>query len=75
MNRIAPVALTLLFLGLAGCGNKGSLVLPTAPVDAPPPVDAPADAPPEPETLNDMNQEPVEGDGSEGGTTAPPPRA
>lgn len=65
--------LCLLALGLSGCGNKGPLVLPGAPVDEVPPLDAPAHGDPEPETLNDANQEPVEGDGSEGGATTPPP--
>jgi predicted small lipoprotein YifL len=75
MKPIALVVSCLLAAGLAGCGNKGSLVLPGAPVAEVPPLDAPADGDPEPETLNDANQEPVEGDGSEGGDTVPPPVA
>lgn len=65
--------LCLLALGLSGCGNKGPLVLPNAPAEEAPPLDAPADADPEPETLNDANQQPPQGEGSEGGETATPP--
>lgn len=78
MKPTLRIALVLTFLALAGCGNKGPLVLPTAPPpaeDAPPPAEAlPADATPTPENLNEgTRQEPVEGDASEG-SDAPPPR-
>ena len=62
-------------LALSGCGNKGPLVLPTAPAADVPPLDAPAEGDPEPETLIDSNAQPVEGDASEGGDAATPPPA
>ena len=73
MKPIPLVVLCLLALGLSGCGNKGPLVLSTAPAADVPPLDAPADGDPEPENLIDANAQPVEGDASEGGDTAPPP--
>jgi predicted small lipoprotein YifL len=65
--------LCLLALGLSGCGNKGPLVLPNAPAADVPPLDAPADGDPEPEMLNEVDQQPVQGDASEGGEAATPP--
>lgn len=62
-------------LALSGCGNKGPLVLPTAPAADVPPLDAPAEGDLEPETLIDSNAQPVEGDASEGGDAATPPPA
>lgn len=41
-RRGCALSLILLLLALAGCGNKGDLVLP----DEPEPVAAPAEAPP-----------------------------
>ncbi|GAB6196228.1 LPS translocon maturation chaperone LptM [Lysobacter xanthus] len=74
MKPITASLLALSLLGLAGCGNKGPLVLPTAPpAEQPAPVESPAPATPTPETLNDQtNQRPTEGDASEGGNTTPP---
>lgn len=72
MKPINTALLCLLALGLAGCGNKGPLVLPTAPVEdaaVPPP---PA-AEPVPEALNDAGTPPPQGEGSEGDATATPP--
>lgn len=73
MKPILLAVSCLLALGLAGCGNKGPLVLPGAPAAEVPPLDAPADAEPDPETLNDANQQPPQGEGSEGGEAATPP--
>lgn len=75
MKPIFPAVLILAVLALPGCGNKGPLVLPTAPAADVPPLDAPADGEPEPEALLEANQQPVEGDASEGGDTAMPPPA
>lgn len=72
MKPIPFVLLCLLALGLSACGNKGPLVLPSAPVEEMPPLDAPVDGDPTPETLNDANQQPPQGEGSEGGTGTPP---
>ncbi|MCI4568178.1 lipoprotein [Lysobacter sp. CFH 32150] len=38
---------------LSGCGNKGPLVLPTAPVEVPPPEATPAEAAPAAEPTTD----------------------
>lgn len=73
MKPTTLAILCLLALGLSGCGNKGPLVLPGAPADAVQPLDAPVDGDPDPESLNDANPQPVEGDGSEGGEAATPP--
>lgn len=73
MKPSTLAALCLLAIGLTGCGNKGPLVLPTAPAPDAPPLDAPATGAAEPETINEQNPEPVQGDGSEGGDTTPPP--
>ena len=73
MKPIPFAVLCLLALGLSGCGNKGPLVLPTAPAADVPPLDAPVDGDPEPETLIDANQQPVEGDASEGAEAPTPP--
>lgn len=73
MKPISFAVLCLLALGLSGCGNKGPLVLPTAPAADVPPLDAPVDGDPTPENLNDANQQPVQGDASEGGDAATPP--
>lgn len=71
------LALAALVLGLAGCGNKGPLVLPTAPAadaPAPSPDAVPAEAPPTPEALNESTRPvPVEGEATEGGESATPP--
>jgi predicted small lipoprotein YifL len=75
MKPTTLAVLCLLALGLSGCGNKGALVLPSAAATQAPPLDAPADGDPEPETLNEANPEPVQGDASEGGSTTPPPAA
>ena len=71
--RILVVA--LLSLGLAACGNKGPLVLPTAPPpEQAPPAESPPATPPTPETLNDQQSAtPPEGDASDAGNTTPPP--
>ena len=70
------VAVVLLSLGLAACGNKGPLVLPTAPSpDQAPPAESPPAAEPTPEALNDRQQAPPEGDGAETGEAATPPSA
>lgn len=78
-RRMKPriLAVVLLSLGLAACGNKGPLVLPTAPPpEQAPPVESPAPATPTPETLNDAGkQAPPEGDASESGDAATPPSA
>lgn len=73
MKPSTLAALCLLAIGLSGCGNKGPLVLPTAPAPDAPPLDAPASDAPEPEAINGQNAEPVQGDASEGGDTTPPP--
>ncbi|WP_133479206.1 LPS translocon maturation chaperone LptM [Cognatilysobacter segetis] len=71
------LAVVLLSLGLAACGNKGPLVLPTAPPpEQAPPVESPPPATPTPETLNDQqNSTPPQGDASEAGDAATPPSA
>ena len=64
-------AVAFLALGLAACGNKGALVLPTAP---PPEQESPSPATPTPETLNDQqNSTPPEGDASDAGDAGTPP--
>lgn len=73
--RILAVV-ALLSLGLAACGNKGPLVLPTAPPAETPPPESPAAAEPTPETLNDATRQPPEqGDATESGDAATPPGA
>jgi predicted small lipoprotein YifL len=69
------LAVALLSIGLAACGNKGPLVLPTAPSpEQAPPVESPDPATPTPETLNDQQSEtPPQGDASEAGDAATPP--
>jgi predicted small lipoprotein YifL len=69
------LAIVLLSLGLAACGNKGPLVLPTAPPpEQAPPAESPAPATPTPETLNDQQATTLpEGDASEAGEAATPP--
>ncbi|MGY4517357.1 LPS translocon maturation chaperone LptM [Lysobacter sp. HA18] len=71
--RILVVA--LLSLGLAACGNKGPLVLPTAPPpEQAPPVESPPATPPTPETLNDtQHATPPQGNGTDAGDAPPPP--
>jgi predicted small lipoprotein YifL len=71
------LAIVLLSLGLVACGNKGPLVLPTAPpAEEAPPVESPAPATPTPETLNDQQSAtPPQGDASEAGAAATPPSA
>lgn len=73
MKPIHIALLTFLALGLAGCGNKGALVLPGAPVDDAPAVEAPPTAEPTPEALNAADPQPPQGEGSEGGDAATPP--
>ncbi|HEY4581491.1 MAG TPA: lipoprotein [Lysobacter sp.] len=73
-SRLAAVV--LLSLGLAACGNKGPLVLPTAPSpDQVPPAESPPSAEPTPEALNDQQQAPPEGDGAETVEATTPPSA
>lgn len=70
------LAVALFALGLAACGNKGPLVLPTAPPAEPAPAaESPPAATPTPETLNEQQSTtPPEGDASEtGGAATPPP--
>jgi len=71
------IAIVALSLGLAACGNKGPLVLPTAPSpEQAPPVESPPPATPTPETLNDQQATtPPQGDASEAGDAATPPGA
>lgn len=73
MKPTSLAVLCLLAIGLSACGNKGPLVLPGAPAAEAPPLDAAADGDPEPETLNEANPEPVQGDASESGDAATPP--
>lgn len=73
MKPMTLAVLCVLAIGLSGCGNKGSLVLPTAAAPDAPPLDAPAADTTEPEAINEQNPEPVQGEGSEGGDTTPPP--
>ena len=68
-------ALAFLSLVLAACGNKGPLVLQTAPApEGAPPVEAvPASTAPTPESLNDATRPaPVQGTTAEDGTPPTP---
>lgn len=75
MKSTRLAALAFLTLGLAACGNKGPLVLPTAPPASAPPVEAlPPSEAPTPESLNDATKAaPVQGTSAEDGAPTSPP--
>lgn len=82
MNLKTLAALIALSLPLAGCGNKGPLVLPSAPVpdEAPATEPVPVDDVTEPEALIDSAPEADADTGVDAGSnddaaSEPPPRA
>lgn len=70
MKPIAILAVVL-SLACAACGNKGPLILPGPPPAEEAPPESPESIPPTPEGLNDADQVPPEGAGTDAGT--PPP--